>query len=202
MAPREIQPSPVHQRLIEAAFDEFSCKGIAGTTTRSIAERAGCNEVTLFRHFGSKEALLEASVAHAAADLLDACHLRGLATGDLRADLRRFAGIYDEVMTRTEGIARAIIGETSNLPDGVLAFLGTIVESFHEAMSGYLQTQIAAGKVATDLDLAMLTQSFTGTLTMGTFRRSVGHLAGEHPEWLDHVAALYHAALGGEAARA
>jgi AcrR family transcriptional regulator len=181
--------------LIEAAFEEFSTKGIAGARTRSIAERAGCNEVTLFRHFGSKEALLEASVAHAAADLLDVCHLRGLATGDLRADLRRFAGIYDEVMTRTEGIARAIIGETNNLPDGVLAFLGTILESFHDAMTEYLQGQAAAGSVSTELDLALLVQSFTGTLTMGTFRRSAGHLAGAHLAWLDHVAALYHRAL-------
>jgi len=201
MATRESRTPPAHQRLIEAAFEEFSTKGIAGTTTRSIAERAGCNEVTLFRHFGAKEALLEASVAHAAADLLDVCHLRGLATGDLLADLRRFAGIYDDVMTRTEGIARAIIGETKNLPDGVLAFLGTILDRFHGAMGDYLQDQIGAGKVATDLDLALLTQSFTGTLTMGTFRRSVGHLPGEHLAWLDHVASLYHAALtGGRAA--
>lgn len=32
--------------------------GFRGATTRRIAEAAGVNEVTLFRHFGSKEALL------------------------------------------------------------------------------------------------------------------------------------------------
>jgi len=195
MSARAPRTSPTHERLIEAAFEEFSTKGIAGARTRTIAERAGCNEVTLFRHFGSKEALLEASVAHAAADLLDVCRLRGLASGDLRGDLRRFAGIYDEVMTRTEGIARAIIGETNNLPEGVLAFLGTILESFHHAMVEYLQGQMDGGKVRTELDLGLLAQSFTGTLTMGTFRRSVGHLAGGHEAWLDHVAGLYAAAL-------
>jgi len=42
---------------MQAASDLFANKGYAGTTTRSIAETAGVNEVTLFRHFGSKENL-------------------------------------------------------------------------------------------------------------------------------------------------
>ncbi len=51
------------QRLIEAARAEFGDKGIEAATTRGIAERAGCNEVTLFRNFESKQKLLQAVVA-------------------------------------------------------------------------------------------------------------------------------------------
>jgi AcrR family transcriptional regulator len=196
MASHEREKPPVHERLIAAAFEEFSSKGILGSTTRAIAERAGCNEVTLFRHFGSKEALLEASVAHAAADLLDVCRLRGLAKGELRGDLRRFAGIYDGVMTRTEGIARALIGEGAGIP----ASIGKILESFHGAMEAYLRDQRAAGAVSGALDLAMVAQSFTATLAMGSLRRSAGHLSGERAAWLDHVAGLYARALGAESA--
>ncbi len=50
------------QRLLEAARNEFGDKGIEAATTRGIAERAGCNEVTLFRHFESKQKLLAAVV--------------------------------------------------------------------------------------------------------------------------------------------
>ena len=46
-------------RILEAARDVFATHGSVGATTRRIAEAAGVNEVTLFRHFGSKEALLE-----------------------------------------------------------------------------------------------------------------------------------------------
>jgi AcrR family transcriptional regulator len=53
-------------RLLDAARKVFAHYGSAGATTRRIAEEAGVNEVTVFRHFGSKEALLEeAARAHA-----------------------------------------------------------------------------------------------------------------------------------------
>lgn len=52
-------------RLIKAALEEFAQCGYKGTSTRAITERAGVNEVTLFRHFGSKLGLLQAAVFEA-----------------------------------------------------------------------------------------------------------------------------------------
>ncbi|HET8635144.1 MAG TPA: TetR/AcrR family transcriptional regulator [Gemmatimonadales bacterium] len=48
----------VRERILEAAAALYSTVGFRGTTTRRIAADAGVNEVTLFRHFGSKEALI------------------------------------------------------------------------------------------------------------------------------------------------
>lgn len=50
------------RRLIDAAIAIFGECGFRGATTRRIAESAGVNEVTLFRLFGSKSALLEEAV--------------------------------------------------------------------------------------------------------------------------------------------
>ncbi|MGB9716035.1 MAG: TetR/AcrR family transcriptional regulator [Thermodesulfovibrionales bacterium] len=47
------------ERLLEATFRLISKKGYLGTTTREIAHKAGVTELTLFRHFGSKEKLFE-----------------------------------------------------------------------------------------------------------------------------------------------
>ena len=47
-------------RILAAAREIFERNGTRGTTTREVAERAGVNEATLFRHFGSKRALLDA----------------------------------------------------------------------------------------------------------------------------------------------
>jgi AcrR family transcriptional regulator len=47
------------ERILDAAFNMFSKRGYLGSPTREIARLAGVNEVTLFRHFGSKEALFE-----------------------------------------------------------------------------------------------------------------------------------------------
>jgi len=46
------------QRLLEAAMRVFAESGFRGATTRRIAEAAGVNEVTLFRQFKSKTALI------------------------------------------------------------------------------------------------------------------------------------------------
>ncbi len=54
-----------HYRILQAALDEFSHNGYKGSSTRVIADRAGVNEVTLFRHFGSKLELLRAAVEDA-----------------------------------------------------------------------------------------------------------------------------------------
>ncbi len=56
---------PTKQQLLDAAVRVYSDSGFRGATTRRIAEEAGVNEVTLFRLFGSKAALIEAAVLHA-----------------------------------------------------------------------------------------------------------------------------------------
>ncbi|HEX9565372.1 MAG TPA: helix-turn-helix domain-containing protein [Gemmatimonadaceae bacterium] len=46
------------QKLLDAALRVFAESGFRGATTKRIAEAAGVNEVTLFRHFKSKTALI------------------------------------------------------------------------------------------------------------------------------------------------
>jgi AcrR family transcriptional regulator len=46
-------------KLLEATLKLISEKGYLGATTREIALEAGVTELTLFRHFGSKEKLFE-----------------------------------------------------------------------------------------------------------------------------------------------
>lgn len=53
------QPPPSRERLIDAAGRVYAAVGFRGATTRRIAEEAGVNEVTIFRLFGSKAALIE-----------------------------------------------------------------------------------------------------------------------------------------------
>jgi AcrR family transcriptional regulator len=49
-------------KLIEAAARVYAEHGFRGATTRRIAQEAGVNEVTLFRIFGSKGALIAAAL--------------------------------------------------------------------------------------------------------------------------------------------
>lgn len=64
MFPLDCAPMISRERILEAAARVYAKHGFRGATTRLIAMEAGVNEVTLFRTFGSKGALLEAVLTH------------------------------------------------------------------------------------------------------------------------------------------
>lgn len=49
----------VREKIISAAMTAYAESGFQGATTRRVAELAGVNEVTIFRNFGSKAALMD-----------------------------------------------------------------------------------------------------------------------------------------------
>ena len=53
-------------RILHAAARVYAQHGWRGATTRRIAEEAGVNEVTIFRQFGSKDALLDTAMRECA----------------------------------------------------------------------------------------------------------------------------------------
>ncbi len=54
----------IREKLLEATAQVFARLGYLGCTTRRVAQEAGVNEVTLFRHFGSKDTLIREALAH------------------------------------------------------------------------------------------------------------------------------------------
>ncbi len=54
-----MMPLDTKEKLLSATLSLISEKGYLGATTREISTRAGVTELTLFRHFGSKEKLFE-----------------------------------------------------------------------------------------------------------------------------------------------
>src|SRR5436190_14423656 len=50
-------PARSRERILNAAFKEFSAKGFAGSRVDEIARRAGINKRMLYHYFGDKEAL-------------------------------------------------------------------------------------------------------------------------------------------------
>lgn len=50
------------QRILDAAFDEFSTHGVAGARVDRVAKAAGCNKNLIYIYFGSKEGLFESTL--------------------------------------------------------------------------------------------------------------------------------------------
>lgn len=58
-------PRRKHADILRAAVRLFAQRGVGHVTTREIAEAARTTERTLFKHYGSKDALLQAVIAEA-----------------------------------------------------------------------------------------------------------------------------------------
>lgn len=72
-------PAPTkHIDILWSAAKLFAQQGVAQTTTRQIAADAGTTERTLFKHFGSKDALAQAVIAEAVLPHLAPTSLDGL----------------------------------------------------------------------------------------------------------------------------
>jgi len=179
------------QRLMEAARAEFSDKGIEAATTRRIAARAGCNEVTLFRHFESKQKLLGAVVRETSEEFRALCECRGDFSGDPREDLGRFARVYNESLERCEGMARAIIGEGRRRPTLAKELIGDVLEPFHRSIAGYLQQRITAGAVRADLNPLAFAEVFTSSLMGGLLRRSSGLSDLDRDGWIRETVEIF-----------
>lgn len=62
VAPHSDSGGDLRARILKAAHDLFTKQGFQSTTTKEISARAEVAEPTVFRHFGSKVELFEASI--------------------------------------------------------------------------------------------------------------------------------------------
>ncbi|MBD5634612.1 MAG: helix-turn-helix transcriptional regulator [Candidatus Eremiobacteraeota bacterium] len=103
-----------------AARELYATRGSRGTTTREVADRAGVNEATLFRHFGTKVQLLAAMLEHystysAMPEIL--ARATGLAT--IEDQLRSLAADTIEEMKGREDLIRVSMAEELANPEGL-----------------------------------------------------------------------------------
>jgi AcrR family transcriptional regulator len=98
-------------KILTAARELFERNGTRGTTTREVAEKAGVNEATLFRHFGSKRALLDAMREQACGVEEFRSILASLPGEDLATDLRLLAYEIVEGMMMRRGMMCVSLAE-------------------------------------------------------------------------------------------
>ncbi len=186
-----IKPAGTRQRLLEAARAEFGERGIEAATTRGIAERAGCNEVTLFRHFESKQKLLAAVVQETSEHFSSICNFGKDFSGEPGKDLEHFARVYDESLERCEGMARSLIGEGRRRPNLAKELIGDVLEPFHRSIACYLDQRKTEGKVRGDLDTMAFAEVFTSALMGGLLRRTSGLSDLDREGWIRETVGIF-----------
>lgn len=149
-------------RLLEAALALFGEKGYAATSTREIADKAGANEVTLFRHFGSKNALFREVLQHYSPTVILTEQLDGQLTFDLDHDLHLLADAYVSVLSKRLDVIRIGMMEMPHDPAMAQAIAEIPVRLTAHLADYFAALRAELGILPAD-DLA-LAQLFYGTL--------------------------------------
>src|SRR5687767_11904871 len=112
---RYVAPMISRERILYAAARVYAQHGFRGATTRLIAQEAGVNEVTLFRIFGSKSALLKEVVEQSSINTL--CPALPSEPVDPEKELTAWTSAYFGGLTARRSMVRTTMGEIEERPD-------------------------------------------------------------------------------------
>jgi AcrR family transcriptional regulator len=139
----------VRQALLRAAVKVFAETGTRGATTRRIAQEAGVNEVTLFRHFRSKDDLMAAALEAFASQAVQR------ALPDRPADPERELGDWcrghHRDMHKVRALIRKSMGEFEQYPANCTHGMRASVRIADE-LTDYLNRLKRAGLATGDWD--------------------------------------------------
>lgn len=150
-------------KIQEASLKLFSQKGFLGATTREIAREAGVAEVTLFRHFPSKEALFEEVIRRYS--FLPA--LKGILPGLERAGyeeaILEIARRFLERLEERKDLIRIMLAERHHYPSQVKGIFRGFLGEMIRMLADYFR-QLQARGILRDFDPDVGAKAFLGSL--------------------------------------
>jgi AcrR family transcriptional regulator len=152
-----------------------------------MAERAGVNEVTLFRHFESKLGIVRA--LGATLDLSERPYPPGevIVEGDVRATLRNLAAVEMAAAATSGPLVLRLSFDARSVPELAEA-MGQVSDSNLRRLTAWLGAAQERGELRADLEAELLAEAFfnlTSTLVMS--RTAVGAPAPTGDE-IEHMA--------------
>jgi AcrR family transcriptional regulator len=196
------------ERLLDAAVVCFAGDGIAATSLRTIALKAGVTPALVHYYFGSKEQLVEAFIAERMTPIAAALRESLLAAGsDPRALMAAFVrGMHDLVARFPWWPAlwvREVLNEKGALRD---VLLKQVAPQVAQLVAGALADAQKRGELAADLDPRLTMVSLMGLTMMPLaaehiWRRVFAAEDIDRDVLLRHTLALLDHGLGGRHAR-
>src|SRR3954471_23297101 len=181
MTSRALPSPPTRERLLGAAARVFARDGLTGATTRAIAREAGVNEVTLFRHFRTRQRLLDAVVQENFG--LESARPRTVApsaTANLRADLIQHARQYEQLLQENLPLIRTMIGEIHHHGAHERKVFKAIFRPLRTALIARLEQARDEHELRREVDPAILSDLFGGMIFTGVLRRASAEIEKEY----------------------
>ena len=146
-------------RILDAALELISKDGLKATTTKAIAEAAGVNEVTLFRHFESKEKLFLAVIDREAMMRFDIIQQEIEPEGDIAEQLAMIGSFMAQKMVGEASFFRLMVLEVNRYPK-LFDHVGKIPMAAIAMLEKYFDRAKEKGLVRKDIDSEVMAVSF------------------------------------------
>lgn len=162
------------EKLLETTLRLISEKGYLGATTREIAREAGVTELTLFRHFGSKERLFE-EVLKRYTFLPKLKELLPELEGLPYDEALKVLGIrFFETLKDRKSLVKIMLSEINIYPDKVRTIYNGSIDEIIKTLAGYLSSlqrrgilRVFSPKIATRAFLGMIFSYFMAEEIIG-----------------------------------
>ncbi|MFC4402466.1 TetR/AcrR family transcriptional regulator [Gracilibacillus xinjiangensis] len=146
------------KKIIEATISLFVSQGYKGTTTKEIAKASGVNEVTIFRHFGSKRGLFEAIVDSMTFHTVFNDDFLENLSWDLERDLLLIAKKYHETLDSISDLVLIGFQEAGNHPE-LTDLIFKFPKSFKTIVYNYLSEMSEKNKLI-DVNIELQAMNF------------------------------------------
>jgi AcrR family transcriptional regulator len=168
-------PDLTKSRILKAAELVFSRDGFQGATTREIAREAGVNEVTIFRHFHTREELLGATLEHGCAAFAGLINYEEIFKGEPAECLERFVREMYSAVKQREAIVRAFIGEARLLPESTRCALQEFMLKRKARFVAVLQQAQGLGLVRKGVDVSAAADCVRDSIHSAVLRHTLYH---------------------------
>jgi AcrR family transcriptional regulator len=151
--------SEAHRRILDAARELLSEEGFSDLRLEHVAARAGVGKATIYRRWGSKEALAQELLAELAGP-----HIAVAETGDTRAEL--LAAVTNPMRAVTDTpfgpVIRALLSQIAVNPTLGDPFRATVVQARRDEIRRVIARGIARGDLRPDADPTIATELLVG----------------------------------------
>jgi AcrR family transcriptional regulator len=173
----------VHRKILDATRELLSEDGFSDLRLEHVAARAGVGKATIYRRWGSKEALAQELLAELAGP-----HIAVADSGDTRKEL--LAAVVNPMRAVTDTpfgpVIRALLSQIAVNPTLGDPFRATVVRARRDEIARVVKRGIARGDLRSDADPELATEllvgpvyfrlMFGGELTLGFANRVVDNV--------------------------
>ena len=160
----------VRDQLLDAAARLYAEAGYRGATTRRIAMQAGVNEITLFRHFGSKDALMREAILRAGSSPSN--QLLPDTPRDPLRELREWARGHIAGLRERRSLIRTCMGEIEEHP-GIFSAQNSPPAVAAAALCRYLRRLRETGMAKAPFDETAASAMLIGALFADAMGRDI-----------------------------